>query len=38
MTPSRTYPAAKEPPATYDIIIVYSRHVETVVLMSRVEK
>lgn len=33
----KRYPSAKKPPAIHDIIIVYSRHVETVCLMSRKE-
>ena len=35
---SEKHPTAKEPVGLHDIIFVYSRHVETVVLMSRVEK
>ena len=32
------YLSTKGIPSSYDIIIVLSRHVETVVLMSRVDK
>ena len=34
----RRYSATKEAVGLYDIVFVYSRHVETVVLITRVEK